>query len=399
MKRVVLTLAMLASVAVILGCATSGPKKTNEELAAEIRAEAEKHYSIGASYYAQRNYDAAMENFQKAIQTDSTYYEPYIAVGNIWRKRRDPVQAEEAYRLAMSLDPRRAKSYEALGDLFLEMVVVDSGLVDSALAVYKLGLERDSTLVDLYNGVAEIYVMTEQVDKADSVYKVALGLFPDDLSVQRLWGEFLYKQRRFSDAVAALRPLVERFSEDPNINKLREKLALALAEEKEYTEALAQLDKIVEIDPDNVDALLVKGVILSKQRKFNDAVVELEKALAQDSTLAMAHIYIADVRIAQGSYSSARTNLQKALALDPGLTVARVYQGDILRKQGAAQVGGKPLSSVSTPKLQAAKSFYESAKSMYQMGLGDASYASYCRGQIQYLSQNIQLIEKELFIR
>ena len=399
MNRVLRTVAVGFAVSILLGCVSTGPKQSNDELAAARRQEAEQYYSFGASYYGQRNYDAAMENFQKALEVDSSYFEPYIAIGNVWRKRRDPIQAEEAYRRAMSIDPGRAKGYEALGDLFLELSAIDETKVDSALAVYRLGLVRDSTLVDLYNGIAEIYVMKEEVDKADSVYQVALTLFPGDLSVQRLWGEFLYKQKRFGEAIEALEPLVERFAEDANINKLREKLALALAEEKRYEEALVQLCKIVEADPDDVNALLVQGVILVKQRKYKDAVVVLEQALEQDATLAMAHVYIADVRIDQGNYSNAQTHLKKALEIDPSLTVAWVYQGDIARRRGAAQVGGKALATVKTGKLEAAQSFYKAAKSLYQQGLGSVSFGSYCRSQISYLDQNLALIKKELFIR
>lgn len=399
MKRSLWIVAAAFCAVGLLACATTGPKVDEEALAAERRIEAEKHYSIGAGYYGQRNYDAAMENFQRAAETDSTYYEPWIAIGNVWRKRRDPVQAKDAYSHAMGLDPMKAKAYEAIGDLYLEMSAIDAALVDSALAVYRQGLKRDSTLVDLYNGIAEIYVMQEQTDKADSVYQVALRMFPDDLSVQRLWGEFLYKQRRFGDAAAALKPLVERFAGDPNVNKLREKLAMAYAEEKRYKEALEQLDIIVASDPTNVDALLVKGVILTKQRKYSDATAELEKALVQEPNLPMAHIYLADIQIEQGRYSGARGHLNKALELDPGLTVAYVYQGDILRKQGSEQIGGKPLSSVDSTRLEAAKGLYQGAKGMYQQGLADPSYASYCRSQIAYLNQNIDLIEKELFIR
>ncbi|MBN2538266.1 tetratricopeptide repeat protein [candidate division WOR-3 bacterium] len=383
----------------LLACATTGPKVDEAQLAAERRQAAEQHYSIGAGYYAQRNFDAAMENFLRAVETDSTYYDPWIAIGNVWRKRRDPVQAKDAYNKAMALDPRQAKAYEAVGDLYLEMSVVDPALVDSALAVYRQGLSRDSTLVDLYNGIAEIHVMKEETAKADSVYQVALRLFPDDLSVQRLFGEFLFKQRRYGDAVEALKPLVERFANDPGVGKLREKLALAHAEVKQYKEALEQLDIIVAADPTNVDARLIKGVILTKQRKYGDAVAELEGALEQDPNLPMAHIYLADIQIEQGRYSSARGHLTDALALDPDLTVAYVYQGDILRKQGSEQIAGKPLASVSTEKLQAAKGLYEGAKGLYQQGLGDPGYASYCRSQIAYLNSNIDLIQKELFIR
>lgn len=392
-------LAAIAGATLLSGCVATGPVKSQDELAAERRQEAEQYYSFGASYYGQRNYDEALVNWEKAVEIDPGYYDPYIGIGNLWRRRRDPVQAKEAYSKAIAIDPAKAKGYEAMGDLYLEMSPTDSTFVDSALAVYQKGLSRDAGLVDLYSGIAQIYSMKGQTAKADSVYTVALGRFPNDLSVQRLWGEFLYGQRRYAEAVEALKPLVERFSGDPNINKLREKLALAMAEVRMYREAIVQLDAIIASDPANVDAMLVQGVIQSRQKQFRDALATFEAALAKNPGLAMARVYMADIEIERGNFGSARNQLRAALDTDPNLTVAHVYLGDIARKQGSEQIGNRALASVRTENLRAAKALYEAARLSYQQGLSDRGYSSYSRSQISYLNQNIELIDKELFIR
>jgi len=179
-----------AAFAALVGCAPSATVKpaTEEELKAK-RDSAQQYYSIGASYFSQNNFESALENFQRALAYDSTYYEVYVAIGTAHRKMLDPVAAAEWFRRAMKLDPKKPKAYEGLGDLFLAMQKDDS-----ALAVYQEGLANDSSLVDLYNGAAEVYVKRNEMAKADQVYQAAMRRFPDDVNVQRLWADFLFKQ-------------------------------------------------------------------------------------------------------------------------------------------------------------------------------------------------------------
>lgn len=381
------------------GCAGTKTVKpaSDEELKAR-RLEAEKNYSIGASYYAQRNYDAAMQNFEAALAVDSTYYDPYIAIGNIWRFRRDPIQAQYFYRKAMQIDPQKAKAYEGLGDLFLEMSAMDSSYIDSALAAYKMGLEKDSSLVDLYSGIAQIYVKTDRMAQADSVYKEALRKFPDDPGVMRLWGEFLYKMRRYAEAVNVLKPLVERFKHDPSVERLRVKLASALAEVGRYSEAVAELDEILKTNPADKEALIAQGVILARQGKNSQALAKLDQVISMDSTLTSAYVYKADILIKQGKYEQASVQLRRALRFDPELASAYASLGDVNRLQGDA-ARGKNLASTPTASLRQAKAYYEAAKGYYQKAMADPAYASFGRSQIAYVEKNIELINKELFVR
>ena len=60
----------------------------------------------------------------------------------------------------------------------------------------------------------------------------------------------------------------------------------------EYDQALIQFDKILKIDPNNVDALYNKGNILSKIGKFDEAIPFYEQVLNLDP-----HKFIAQVKL------------------------------------------------------------------------------------------------------
>jgi tetratricopeptide (TPR) repeat protein len=387
-----LCLGLLALVlAAVTGCMpTQTAKPASAEELQVKRDSAQISYSIAASYYQQGNYDAAVLNAEKSLAYDSTYFDPYILLGNVWRKRRDAAQAEGVFRKAIAVDPKQAKGYEALGDLFLEM-----GRYDDAVSVYVEGLRRDSSLVDLYNGVVDVYIRQGKTAQADSVFKEAMGRFPEDAVLQRMWAEFLQKQGRHQEAIGVLVPLTGRF---PQLALLREKLARSYIEVKDYTKALAQLDTLLTIEPNSDQAVLTYGVILGRQGKFAQAMQKFDLVIAKDTTKALPYLYKGEAQLEQGSFGPAEATLRKALALDPALLQAWLDLGDVRSRQATANRGTN-LASTSTPKLERAKEQYQEAKSFYARAMADPALASYARAQTEFCERNIQLVERELFVR
>jgi tetratricopeptide (TPR) repeat protein len=377
--------------ALLLACVPPQTTKpmTEDELRAK-REQAQQSYSIGQQYFAQGDYEGALRNFNDAIVADSTFYEAYVAVGAVHRRTRDATNAEAYFRKAMAVDPKRPKAYEGLGDLFLSM-----GSLDQALQTYLDGLAQDSSLVDLYNGAAEVYVRKNEMAKADTLFQTAMRRFPDDQNVQRLWADFLYKQKRYQDAVNALLPVVARF---PKVATLRQKLADCYIELKSYDRAVAQLDTILLDNPGDNQTTLRKGVVLMQQGKTSLALTLFQGLVQKDSAQAEYYVYWAEALIQQGNTSSAEAKLRKALALSPGMAQAYADLGDI-RLKAADTKRGRDLTATSTANLRAAKSLYEEAKGYYAKAAGDAAFAEYSRTRIEYVDRNVQLVDRELFVR
>ncbi len=383
--------AAAALFAALVGCAPSQTVKpaTEEELQAK-RDSAQQYYSIGASYFQQNNFGPALENFMRSLDYDSTYYEVYVAVGATYRKMRDAVPAEEYYRKAIRLDPKKPKAYEGLGDLFLSQ-----GKDSAALAVYQQGLSQDSSLVDLYNGSAEVYVKRGQMEKADQVFQEAMRRFPDDVSVQRLWADFLYKQKRYADAINSLLPLVGRF---PKVWELREKLADCHIELKQYDKAAAQLDTILQNVPNRDQTALRLGSVYLASGKTKQAIKVFDALIAKDSMAVLPLVFKAEALMKQGSHGSAENILQKVLRMDPGMAQAHVDLGDIRQREADEQRGKNP-TATPTSRLKRARALYDEARKHYAHAQSDPSLRSYASAKTEYVDKQLQLVDKELFVR
>jgi|GEM_PF-628951 len=424
-----------AAFAALVGCAPTQTTKpaTEEELKAK-RDSAQQYYSMGANYYQQGEFQSALENFRKALTYDSTYYEVYVATGLAYRKMLDPITAEENFRKAIKLDPKKPKAYEGLGDLFFTLARSDSGqaastgqqdsarlaaagLSDSArasakawrdsaklrasgryqaaLGVYTEGLSHDSSLVDLYNGAAEVYVVQGEMGKADSLYQVAMRRFPDDVGVQRLWADFLFKQERYAEAVSSLSPLVQRF---PKVWELREKLADCYIDLKQYDKAAAQLDTILASEPGRDQTALRLGSVYLAWGKTKQAIQVFDALIAKDSTKTLPRTYKAEALMKQGNYGSAEAILETVLRMDPNTAQAHVDLGDIRQRQ-ADEARGDVITRTTTAKLKQAKSLYEEAKSHYARALSDPNLRGYAEAKTDYANKALQAVDRELFVR
>jgi len=92
-------------------------------------------------------------------------------------------------------------------------------------------------------------------------------------------------------------------------------------------QALAALEKALELAPRHAQAYVVKGFVLAGQNKTTQALGQFEQALAIDSALANAWLGRGLCRIRQGHVRAGRDDLLVAAALEPNRALPRSYLG------------------------------------------------------------------------
>ncbi|UCG41770.1 MAG: tetratricopeptide repeat protein [candidate division WOR-3 bacterium] len=395
MLRTAALVGLTVILSLVLVCAPSRTVRSSEEEALARREEAREHYMIGSGYYKARTYESALENFLRALETDPSYFDPYIGAGSVHRVRRNVVEAKGMFRSAIELEPGNPKGYEALGDLFLELARADPTYLDSALSVYDEGLKHDPSMIELHKGKAEVHLRRGESAKAESVYTQALAIDPENTGLLGLWAEFLYDQKRYEEAVEVLGPLVGQLPEESDLSM---DLAASLAELRRYDEAVAALDVVIERDSVNIQAILTKGVVRSRQGKHKSAVEEFDRVLVLEPDNAAAYYYTGEALVALGRLPEAEQAFRKALEHEPHMPGAHAGLGDVDRKRADVK-RGKLVSSTSTKDLLAAEGFYKKARSRYVQAGQDEAYRDYANGWIRYVDKSLKIVGDELFIR
>jgi tetratricopeptide (TPR) repeat protein/ADP-heptose:LPS heptosyltransferase len=111
-------------------------------------------------------------------------------------------------------------------------------------------------------------------------------------------------------------------------------VALQYHKTNQLQQAEAMYRKILEIDPDNVYALHLLGVIASDSGHYDSAVKLIEKALTIKPDYAEAQFNLGVALYAKGEMDKAKACFGKTLKLKPDYIMAYFNMGNVMRKQG-----------------------------------------------------------------
>jgi tetratricopeptide (TPR) repeat protein len=92
-------------------------------------------------------------------------------------------------------------------------------------------------------------------------------------------------------------------------------------------QALAALDKGLQLSPKNAEGLALKGFLLSAQNHFAEAMNYFDQAIAADGALGNAWLGRGLVRIRKGQNHEGLSDLQVAATLEPQRSILRSYLG------------------------------------------------------------------------
>jgi tetratricopeptide (TPR) repeat protein len=124
----------------------------------------------------------------------------------------------------------------------------------------------------------------------------------------------LARKNQYSAAIPEWRKALELNPEDA---KSHNNLGLALAKTGKLDEAIPQYQEALSLDPNFGDAHDNFALALTKKGKVDEAIPHFEKALELNPRDAKAHSNLGGILAEQGSLDKARSHFEKALEVDP----------------------------------------------------------------------------------
>ena len=122
----------------------------------------------------------------------------------------------------------------------------------------------------------------------------------------------------------------------PDLPQSRKELVRDLLQEGRVDEAEAQLEKALQIEPNDAEAHSNLGNVLHKKKRLAEAIAQYQRALELQPTFAVAHHNLANVLLEQGRVDEAVAHYQRALELQPDFLAARNNLGQVLLQLGRA---------------------------------------------------------------
>ena len=157
-----------------------------------------------------------------------------------------------------------------------------------------------------------------------TIYPTAYSQTDEESLLQKGINAVLNSQ--FEEGIIYFDKILE--SDPQNVNALQNK-GVALGNLERHSEAIYHFDKVLEIDPNNTDALNNKGAALVNLERHSEAIYHFDKVLEIDPNNTAALNNIGAVFINLVNYGEALPYFDRVLELDPENQVAINSKKDI----------------------------------------------------------------------
>jgi TolB-like protein/Tfp pilus assembly protein PilF len=247
-------------------------------------------YLRGRGHYRRRtrtDFESAREMFQNAIAIDAGYALAWAGLADtyteFWRNyestEENLVQAEEASREAVELDPKLAEAHAARG-----FALGQRQRYDEAAAAFRRSMELNPRLFEAYYYYGTVAFAAGRLETAAEMFEKATEAAPDEIRALQLLPQIYTRLGREAAAAAANRQRVEvverRLEFNPDDVPMLLDGASALAALGERQRSLEWASRILDKAGDDALVLYNLACLYSLAGEVTSALEALEKSYA-----------------------------------------------------------------------------------------------------------------------
>ncbi|MCE5311977.1 MAG: tetratricopeptide repeat protein [Nitrospiraceae bacterium] len=229
---------------------------------------------FGNAYLNQKNYDAAISNFQAAanMEPGNAYYQ--FMTGRAYHEKGSYKEAIPYFEKAVKLSPN-ANYYNWLAHAYFY-----NNRASDALATAKKALDLNSTdnstvkqLLMLHARASDSMGQTEAAVSSMNRY---IALDPNDSAGFSSLGYYLNNQQKYDEAITATKRAIELKQDDETAYN---NLGYSYGQKEQYDEAFKYFDKALSINPKSLLANKNIGYFNVERRNYEGAVAAIKKAI------------------------------------------------------------------------------------------------------------------------
>ncbi|MBS4035469.1 MAG: tetratricopeptide repeat protein [Ignavibacterium sp.] len=293
-----------------------------------LKKRALDHFVNGTVFEAQNNYHAAVIEFEKALQYDTTagiYYS--LSKNYLFTNRL--IQSLSIIKKAVELDSSILDYYDLMADVYSA-----ARNYDSAIAVLEKAALVEPNNINLYYKLARLYEISKPLE-AISVYEKLIDLVGPDWNLLVRIGELYEKTGNLELALESIERLLEL---DPSNTQLKTLLIDFNQRAGNHDKAIRIADDLLELTPDDLSIRERKALILVEIEDWEAASDEFnyiieDKNINLDEKINIAASYY-EKAVADSSLFPIAKNLFEKIDKDTLDWQVKMYLGAIAFSEG-----------------------------------------------------------------
>jgi tetratricopeptide (TPR) repeat protein len=275
--------------------------------------------------YNQGNYTQAVQFYRKSMARDSIDTEVYSAYANALRELDQCKDAQFFYSIAQRLDPF---NYNAI--LGAARCLLKTDNLNTAVGRIQEELSRlPKARADLLDGIAEIYTLANENEKALQFTQQAKEVDPDYPETYKIEGQIYLKQsltkkENKKKALEAFKGYSDRKPSDPYGYLQRFEIFL---KDSNFEAGTEELNRVFEVSPRYPELHYRRAQMYSRMGRTKDALSELEQELKINPRLVKALVEQGNILSHAGDIDGAMKSFVKAMQLNPQDASAKLGAG------------------------------------------------------------------------
>jgi adenylate cyclase len=258
---------------------------------------------------------ALLKRYTESVEA----YHLYLKGRHFWNRRFAPGALEKAleyFQKAIGVDPQYALAYSGVADCYnllgLFLFRVPHKAFPSAMAAAEKALEIDNTLAEAHASLAYAkMIYAWDWLGAEREFNEALRLNPA-YAYSHLWyAQYLCAMSRFDEAIAEAK---RAQGADPISLGINANVGLVLYWAREYEQAVEQLQKTLELDPNFGLAYVYLAFVLIQQGQYDEAIAAIKKSMEHTGYMPFAISHLGFAYSLRGDRAKARKVLKEAEA-------------------------------------------------------------------------------------
>ena len=271
----------------------------------KMEIEAERFLNKGVVDLKNGQYQPAIENFSKAIRTETGYADAYFKRGGIYTILKQYQNAIEDLNKAIKLKPDNEQFYTARG-----LAYYGSGQYQQALDDYSKAISLKPDNAEFYMMRGGAYVNLGQKENAIKDMNKVVSLKPD-LEFAYVGRGLMYASfGQFDRAIEDFNKAAGLKANDAVCYYHRGNVYTHL---KKYKEALNDYSKAISLKPDYKDAYSQRESVYTKLGLYQQAIDDLNKAVSMEPGNAGFHLDLSEALIITGRPEQAEAQADKTL--------------------------------------------------------------------------------------
>jgi len=266
--------------------------------------------NLGYAYKQRGNLQAAMADYDRALQLKPDYYFALSNKGVLLGRVGKTDEAILLFKKALQFKPDYALALNNLG-----VALASKDETDAAAAYFLKALAVKPDYLDACVNLGNALSNKGKYEQSLQQYIEALRIQPDSAAIHNKTGVILHYLKRYPEAIQHYDKAMklDMHNGDVYLNKGNSLLAAGMP-----AKAVESFKEAVRIEPKLLEGYINMGVAYQQMGNNEEAAKQFKEALKIDSNSVEAHANLGSVLYSQGMRSDALQQLSIALQLKPG---------------------------------------------------------------------------------